>query len=138
MASNLGRQVGAAVQAAGRAGLRRVAEEVLAIAERNAPKGDAAVDPDPNVTLARAGRIVEDEDGFVVIFAAPYAAKQHEDVNLKHPRGGESKYLESALTSVVPRTEGVVAGEVLAHMKRDPTQHRRSGTSILQRTVRTT
>lgn len=30
-------------------------------------------------------------------FSTPYAKKQHEDMRLKHPRGGQAKYEEQAL-----------------------------------------
>jgi hypothetical protein len=134
MPSTLANEVAAQLRAAGREGLRRAAEQVLEQASRNAPDGDPALDPDPNVSLAASGRIVEDGDGLVVIFDAPYAAKQHEAQHLKHPRGGGAKYLESALTEIIPRLEKIVAGDVLAHMRRNPTgAHRRTATSVLQR-----
>jgi hypothetical protein len=33
----------------------------------------------------------------VIGFTEPYALKQHEDLTLKHPKGGEAKYLEKTL-----------------------------------------
>jgi hypothetical protein len=135
--STLAQQLQATVQDAAREGVRRIAEEVLRLARDNAPKGDPSVDPHPDIALEDTGKLVEDDDGIVIIFTAPYAAKQHEDVNLKHPRGGGAKYLQTALESVIPRAQRVVAHDVLAHMRRNPTGHRRSSVSILQRTTRT-
>lgn len=135
--STIAQQVQAAVQDAAREGVRRIAEEVLRLARENAPKGDASLDPHPDIALEDTGKLVEDDDGIVIIFTAPYAAKQHEDVNLKHPRGGGPKFLQTALETVIPRAQRVVAHDVLAHMRRDATSHRRSGVSSLQRTTRT-
>ena len=47
-------------------------------------------------TLRRSGTVTEaPQDNVVYIsFNTPYAVKQHEDLTLKHPRGGKAKYLE--------------------------------------------
>ena len=94
--------------------LQDVAEQVLEQARRNTPVGDPRLDPDPGRSLKRSGRIERDGNGFVVIFDGPYAAKQHEDLQLKHPRGGGPKFLERAVLQVVPSVEGVVASRVRA------------------------
>ena len=65
---------------------------VLADAEQRVPKesGD----------LASSGRVEKDRGGdntVVVSFAGPYARWIHEHLWFKHPRGGEPKFLETAL-----------------------------------------
>lgn len=97
-------------------GLRLAAQAVLEEAQRNIPVGDPNVDPDPNVTLRDSGRIEEHGDGFIISFNTPYAAKVHEDQRLKHPRGGQAKYLERALTTLAPTFERIVASRVEARM----------------------
>lgn len=94
--------------------LQDLAVAVLLQARANTPVGDPKLDPDPAVSLAESGRIKRDGNGYIVIFDAPYAAKQHDDMRLDHPRGGGSKYLERALMDVMPRMEGAVASKVRA------------------------
>lgn len=103
---------------AGIEALEDVAALVLDVAKRNVGVGDPAVDPNPAVALAASGRIERHGDGLVIIFDTPYAAKQHEDQRLKHPRGGGPKYLERALTEIVPAMERIVASKVDARMAR--------------------
>lgn len=95
-------------------GLEDVAKRVLAAAQDNVPVGDPAEDPDPGVSLRESGRIDRHGNGFIISFDAPYAAKQHEDLRLKHPRGGGPKYLERALTEMAPTIERFVASKVNA------------------------
>lgn len=45
-------------------------------------------------------------------FDAPYAADQHEQVHLNHPRGGRAKYLESVLVEEQGRILNTVAGKM--------------------------
>lgn len=97
-------------------GLRDFALLVLQEAKRNAPIGDPDLDPDPGLALAESGRVRPDGVGFVVEFTAPYAAKQHENLHLKHPRGGGAKYLERAVTTLAPSIEHIVASKVDARM----------------------
>lgn len=106
--------------------LRRGAEDAIAIAarlvleeaKRNAPIGDPAEDPDPSVSLVDSGHLERDRGGWVVVFDAPYSAAQHENLGLRHPRGGQSKFLEHALITVVPTLDGVVASQVAKRLGR--------------------
>lgn len=124
--------VGAA-RAGAAEGLRRAAEQLVERVLVALPKGDPAVDPDPAVALADAIRIEEDGEGLVIVVAAPYAAKQHEDQRLEHPRGGHAKYLEGPLKELVPQLEGIVGSSVAAHMRRDVSSHAATPGSRLQR-----
>jgi hypothetical protein len=102
------------LEAAGADGLRQFAVAVLEEAKRNLPIGDPAEDPNPAVALRAVGNITPDGDGFVVSFDAPYAAKQHEDQRLSHPRGGGPKFLERALTTLAPAAQEIVGSRVHA------------------------
>lgn len=101
-----------ALTLAGEDGLRVFAEAVMHEAQANIGVGDPAVDPAPLIALRDAAHITPDGDGFVLSFDTVYAAKQHEDQHLQHPRGGGSKYLERALTTLAPAAEQIVGSEV--------------------------
>jgi hypothetical protein len=101
---------------AAREGLRDFAQAVLDLAAQNIGVGDPAQDPDPALVLAMSGHITEHDDGLAVAFDAPYAAKQHEDQHLEHPRGGGPKYLERALTTLAPTATQFMASKVSARL----------------------
>lgn len=102
-----------AVRRGAEAGLREAAERILEAAKRDIPVGDPEEDPDAHVRLAASGHIETEPGGTVVVsFDTPYAAKQHEDQRLHHPRGGGPKYLERNVLAIVPKLEGIVASEV--------------------------
>lgn len=42
----------------------------------------------------------------------PYAARQHEEVTWKHPKGGEAKFLENPLKEKTAQYAAVIAGFV--------------------------
>jgi hypothetical protein len=92
---------------------------VLREAEILAPPTPAGRDPHPDITLKLEGHIEADPGGRTVrvIFDGPYAAKQHEAVHFKHPRGGSAKFLEKPLTAIVPFLPEIVASEVRARIK---------------------
>ena len=46
-----------------------------------------------------AGRACDYAESAIVEFAEPYAKIQHEHVEFNHPKGGQAKYLESAVNS---------------------------------------
>lgn len=52
-----------------------------------------------------------------ISFNTPYAAYQHERLDLEHPRGGEAKYLEHALLSHAGEFAPFVAARVKAATK---------------------
>ncbi|MBA3688472.1 MAG: hypothetical protein H0W81_06560 [Chloroflexi bacterium] len=106
------------IRAAALKGLRQWCELVKDQAARNVPEGDPREDPDPLVDLAKSGHVRADGDGFVISFDTPYAAKVHEDLHLKHPRGGGAKYLQQALAQHAKDAQGIVATEVRARTAR--------------------
>src|SRR3954470_6231166 len=103
-------------------GLLALAHEIAAMADRNAPKGDPAVDPDPKMHLH--AEVEKSGLGYVIVYREPYAAKAHEDVRLKHPRGGGPKFLESAMKAAIPQMDRVIGTAVEANMRRGSTSHR--------------
>jgi hypothetical protein len=86
-----------------------VAEE----AKKLMPVGDPQYDPDPNVSMRDNidVQVIPNQFGALVRITVdtPYAAKAHEDLRLKHPRGGGPKFLEHAMTALAP-TMGNVGG----------------------------
>lgn len=109
---SIGDETARLAHSAFQAALRDVAEAVLEKGASNVGVGDPAVDPNPAIALAESGHIEEFGDGFVVIFDTEYAARQHEDIHAKHPRGGHAKYLERAVTEVAPTMDRVIASKV--------------------------
>ena len=71
-------------------------------------------------TLRRSGTITEaSQDNVIYIsFNTPYAVKQHEDLTLKHPRGGKAKYLEDPFKRNVKKVERLVVQRVKAALDR--------------------
>ena len=61
-------------------------------------------------TLTGAGP--EDAAHAEIGFNAKYAADQHEQVHLSHPRGGQAKYLESVLVEEQERILATITGRV--------------------------
>lgn len=102
------------VQAGAIDGLEDAARAVLAKAQANIPVSDPADDPDPNVSLRRAGRITPDGKGYIISFETPYAAKVHEDLRARHPRGGQAKYLKRAVDEITPTLDRIIASKVSA------------------------
>lgn len=64
--------------------------------------------------LRASGYVSPPEDGNVELgfggAASAYAVKQHEDLTLRHPGGGQAKFLESAIDDARSSAAEVVAG----------------------------
>lgn len=99
-------------------GMRLAAEAVLVESNRNVPKGDPKLDPDPGTSLAESGRVEKTLTGYRVVYDADYAAFQHENLNLRHPRGGGPKFLEHALLTLGPQLDRFVATAVHSEVDR--------------------
>ncbi len=107
------------VRKAGDLALMKAANEILQRSNQNTCIGDPDLDPDPSVSLKDVGEVVHVEPGVVMIrYPGPYAARQHEDRSMQHPRGGGPQFLGDALKSELPRLQRIVAGEVRAAVKR--------------------
>lgn len=68
----------------------KAAERILKISQ-----GEVPIDQGE---LRDSGRVVADEDGAIIAYDTPYAVRQHEDLTLRHPHGGDAKYLERPLS----------------------------------------
>jgi hypothetical protein len=103
-----------------------LAHEILHAAQADAPPSPPpGEDPNPAVSLRESGYVEALPGGGVEVgFRTPYAAKQHEDFRLEHPRGGTPKYLERHVTAAAAQLEGRIAIEVrkvMARTARRPT-----------------
>lgn len=81
-----------AIEQAAQDGLKEAARQALTDARARAPKDTGK--------LRRSGRVVVDDVGATVRFTAPHAYLQHENLDYRHPDGGEAKYLENAVFDV--------------------------------------
>lgn len=63
-------------------------------------------------TLQRSGNIQTKDNITTISYNTPYARKQHEDMTLNHPRGGEAKYLERPFNEKAVEFENFVSTEV--------------------------
>lgn len=97
-------------------GLVLAARAVLELAQRLAPIGGS--EDDDRGQLRQSGHLEPEGVGVKVIFDVPYAAKQHEDLRLRHPHGGGPKYLEGALKALMPQLEQFVGTQVISAQKR--------------------
>lgn len=97
------RQTAAAVAAA-----RVWADHVLGEAQRLAPLDEG--------TLRGSGQVTEDVHAggvdITISFSTPYAARQHEELDYQHPKGGQAKYLEEPFKRNLPRLAPVVSAAV--------------------------
>lgn len=119
--------VNEAIRAAGLAAKRELIHEfalaVMGLAARRAPidvgdlRGSFVVevngdrwahtesDPSGGVRVVMDRTDVPEDDQVVVYIGTsgiPYAARQHEELTYRHPKGGQAKYLESALNELLP------------------------------------
>lgn len=85
--------------------MHAIGADLLGQAQREAPVDEG--------TLRGSGRYDVTEEGDTVVlevsFNTPYAAKQHEDTHLKHPKGGKAKYLSDPFKAMMPRYVQAVA-----------------------------
>ncbi len=81
--------------------VRRVSEDLLDASNADLPVGEPAEDPTPEIALRERGDVdVDVRPGAVigtVSYNTAYARRQHEDLELEHPRGGGPKFLERNL-----------------------------------------
>ena len=68
--------------------------------------------------LKRSGRVVVNEQDLTVGvgYDTPYAARQHEDMTLNHPNGGEAKFLEKAMHSEARRCREIIRDEFIKQL----------------------
>jgi hypothetical protein len=100
-----GEQAKARAKQAEQEGLRKAGEFVRGESQQRAPVDEGTL---------RASATLKDVDADTVSvgFYTPYAAKQHEEVGYRHPKGGQAKYLESVLTEEQPTIKALIAASV--------------------------
>jgi hypothetical protein len=88
--------------------LGQFGELVLGEAQRRAPVREGTLRGAGSSTLVvdRSGASVQ------IAFSTPYAARQHEETQWDHPKGGEAKYLENAVKTMGPRWPGFLASRL--------------------------
>lgn len=99
------KRVGKGTRAATLKGLRLGGELVLDASNRLVPLDEG--------TLERSGRVTDNGvDTVAVSYDTPYARRQHEDMNLRHPNGRQAKFLETALGKNRGKIAALIAREV--------------------------
>lgn len=92
------------VERAAEEGVRRCGEDLLGKSQRLAPVEEG--------TLRASGEleveVVAGEITATVSFNTVYAARQHEEMDWQHPKGGQAKYLEQPLREDGPRYERII------------------------------
>jgi len=83
-------------------GVALAAEHILGEANKAVP-----IEED---TLMRSGTVSTDPGKFTaaVSYDTPYAARQHEDMTLRHDQGRTAKYLENAMNSEVAAAAEII------------------------------
>lgn len=73
-------------------------------------------------TLRRSGTVTEapQENAVYISFNTPYAVKQHEDLTLKHPRGGKAKYLETPFNANKKKVIKYAERKIKEALRREP------------------
>lgn len=88
--------------------MRTIGEDLLGQAQRDAPVEEGTLRGSGQTHTTVFGDRVETE----VSFDTVYAARQHEEVTWKHPKGGKAKYLEDNLKAMAPRYLAALAAAV--------------------------
>jgi hypothetical protein len=96
--------------AAGERVLEAWMRAVVGEGARLAPIEEGTLRGSGDVEVERLGDVVE-ATGY---FAQVYAARQHEELDWAHPKGGQAKYLEEPFKRNLPRLEPLVGAAVRA------------------------
>lgn len=91
----------------------RLGEWTLSKAVPDAPIEHGDLRGSARLDVHRDGNSVE----AILSFNEVYAARQHEELTWKHPRGGKAKYLEDNVNQAVPLYEGMLAAELKATLQ---------------------
>lgn len=100
-----GDAVQAQVKAATQRGLQRAAEYVRGESQQQAPVDEGTLRGSATIKAV-------DDDAVSVGYYTPYAAKQHEELGYRHPKGGKAKYLEEPLIDGKDTVKAIIAAEV--------------------------
>lgn len=94
--------------AAAAGALGRIGDDLLGQGQRDAPIEEGTLRGSGTSELRVGAREVEVE----VSFNTVYAARQHEELAWRHPKGGKAKYLEDPLKASAARYEATLAAAV--------------------------
>lgn len=84
-------------------------EHILGVAVQNAPVDEG--------TLRNSGATTRDGTTCVISFDTPYAAKQHEELDYHHPRGGGAKFLEKAMVTERDTAQALITRAIRAALE---------------------
>lgn len=87
------------------AGVTAVCEDLVGAAQQLAPVDEGTLRGSGDVDIA----VTDDAVIGTVSFNTIYAARQHEELDWRHPKGGQAKYLEGPLLDRLPRYEAIIA-----------------------------
>ena len=89
-----------------KSGLRRAAEHLRGVSQQAAPVDEGTLRASAAVTVLDGGARV------AVSYDTPYAARQHEELGWRHPKGGRAKYLEGPAHEEDATMRAIIATEV--------------------------
>lgn len=96
------------VRAATIAAVEQITNDLLGRAQRDAPVEEGTLRGSGQANVDVTPTRVSGE----VTFDTVYAARQHEEVTWKHPKGGKAKYLEDNLKAMAPRYLAALAAAI--------------------------
>lgn len=98
---------------AARRGLEEAAEFVLDESKKQVPTEDGRHDIG-GLNLKETGKVTmqADRDRAAISYDGPYAVYQHELLGLKHPRGGNAKFLERPLVDERDKELEIIADAI--------------------------
>lgn len=99
-----GPEIAQRARGATRAALGKGASFILAQAIPRTPLRDG--------DLRSSGGTDVDTDRASIYFDTEYAARQHEEIGWRHPKGGQAKYLENTMLEERGRAQDIIAAEV--------------------------
>jgi threonine synthase len=94
------------IDAAAIKGVRKLANVILGESQKLVPVETGTLKNSGTVSLDKKNKIA------TISYNTPYARKQHEDNTLKHPRGGQAKYLERPFNEKSDELETYVGNEI--------------------------
>jgi hypothetical protein len=80
-------------------GLEQVGKKILETSNRYVPVDTGRLCDSGHYYVSEAGK----NSSAVVDYTAPYAVYVHEDLTMRHPNGGQAKFLERAVKEVLPQ-----------------------------------
>ncbi|WP_202865060.1 hypothetical protein [Serinicoccus sediminis] len=89
-------------------GVYLAGEHLLTESRANAPIDEG--------TLRGTGAVYHDGLTATVGFDGPYAARQHEELDWHHPRGGQAKYLEEPMQTEQPVIRSLIAQAIRSRL----------------------